>query len=73
MIGRLYDWELWLRACRMGAKFAYVDEFITTEYGPTSSSSLGNAVKLNFPISAAYLQDEIPPGGERSSANPANY
>lgn len=58
VIGRLYDWELWLRAWKMGARFAYVDEFITTEYGPTSSTSLGNAVKLNFPISAAYLQDE---------------
>lgn len=58
VIGRLYDWELWLRARKMGATFAYVDEFITTEYGPTSSSSLGNAVRLNFPISAAYLQDE---------------
>jgi glycosyltransferase involved in cell wall biosynthesis len=57
VIGRLYDWELWLRARKMGARFAYVDEFITTEYGPTSSSSLGNAVNLNFPISAAYLQD----------------
>lgn len=59
VIGRLYDWELWLRAWNMGARFTFVDEFITTEYGPTSSTSLGNAVRLNYPISAAYLQDEF--------------
>lgn len=67
VIGRLYDWELWLRAWKMGARFEYVDDFITTEYGPTSSTSLGNAVTLNFPISAAYLQDE-----ERRTANAAH-
>jgi glycosyltransferase involved in cell wall biosynthesis len=57
-VRRLYDWELWLRARKLGAQFAFVDEFITTEYGPTSPSSLGNSVQLNYPISVAYLQDE---------------
>jgi len=54
---RIADWDLWLRAIRLGARFSSVGRTIGTEYGRISEQSLGNTVAFDVKVSVAYMQD----------------
>lgn len=56
-IRRICDWDLWLRAKVLGAKFNFVNKALSHEYGPSSEVSLGLTVKMDYKLSYAYMSD----------------
>lgn len=58
ILRRCCDWDLWLRALRLGGRFAHVDEVLGTEYGPSSPVSLGRSVNWLLSVTFGYMLDE---------------
>ncbi|HUI25939.1 MAG TPA: glycosyltransferase family A protein, partial [Candidatus Kryptonia bacterium] len=58
VLRRLCDFDLWLRALRLGATFRHLDRCIGTEYGHVSPVSLGRSVQWDFKVAYAYLACE---------------
>jgi glycosyltransferase involved in cell wall biosynthesis len=59
ILRRLCDFDLWLRALRLGARFRHLDRTVGTEYGPVSMASLGRSVDMDFKVTYAYLVCEV--------------
>lgn len=55
---RICDWDLWLRALWMGARFHHLDITSSTEYGLVSPNSIGNTIKWDVKVSYGYMLDE---------------
>ncbi|OAJ51516.1 hypothetical protein A6V36_15945 [Paraburkholderia ginsengiterrae] len=58
MLRRVCDWDLWLRALRLGARFAYLDTVSAVEHGLVSPNSLGNTVAWDVKAVYGYMMDE---------------
>jgi glycosyltransferase involved in cell wall biosynthesis len=59
ILRRLCDFDLWLRALRLGARFGHLDRIVGSEYGPVSMASLGRTVAMDFNVTYAYLACEL--------------
>ena len=55
---RVCDWELWLRALWLGARFRHLPRVVAKEKGHISPTSLGNSVSVDWKVLLPYLQDE---------------
>ncbi|CAE6696375.1 glycosyltransferase [Paraburkholderia haematera] len=58
LLRRVCDWDLWLRALRLGAKFAFLDTVSAVEHGLVSPNSLGNTVAWDVKAVYGYMMDE---------------
>ena len=58
VLRRICDFDLWLRAARLGATFRHLDRCVGTEYGQVSPASLGRTVEWDFKVAYAYLACE---------------
>jgi glycosyltransferase involved in cell wall biosynthesis len=58
LMRRVCDWELWLRALRLGATFSFLPITSATEYGLVSENSIGNTVAWDIKIVYGYMLDE---------------
>lgn len=58
MLRRVCDWDLWLRAMRLGAKFVHLDVVGAVEAGLVSPNSLGNTVAWDVKVVYGYMHDE---------------
>ncbi|MFM0278450.1 glycosyltransferase [Paraburkholderia sediminicola] len=58
LLRRICDWDLWLRALRLGAKFAYLDTVSAVEHGLVSPNSLGNTIAWDVKAVYGYMMDE---------------
>ncbi|NYH22317.1 glycosyltransferase [Paraburkholderia bryophila] len=58
LLRRVCDWDLWLRAMRLGAKFAYLDTVSAIEHGLVSPNSLGNTIAWDVKVVYGYMMDE---------------
>jgi hypothetical protein len=55
---RICDWDLWLRALSLGAKFCHLEQEAAIEYGLRSPNSLGNTIAWSVKVACAYMLDE---------------
>jgi glycosyltransferase involved in cell wall biosynthesis len=58
LMRRVCDWDLWLRAFRLGAKIVHLDTVSAIESGLVSPNSLGNTIAWDLKITYAYMMDE---------------
>ncbi|MEJ0075770.1 MAG: glycosyltransferase [Alphaproteobacteria bacterium] len=58
LMRRVCDWDLWLRALALGAKFCHVDQTGAVEYGLVSENSIGNTVAWDVKVAYGYMLDE---------------
>lgn len=58
MIRRICDWDLWLRAFKLGARLVHLNEALSKEYGPASPVSIGSSVKWDYKVAHSYMTDE---------------
>ncbi|WP_433766618.1 glycosyltransferase [Pseudomonas putida] len=58
ILRRVCDWDLWLRALRLGAKFVHLDTISAVEYGLISPNSLGNTIAWDVKVAYGYMMDE---------------
>lgn len=58
LLRRMCDWDLWLRALALGAKFVHLDQTAAVEYGLVSSNSIGNTVPWDVKVAYAYMLDD---------------
>ncbi|MFM0629601.1 glycosyltransferase [Paraburkholderia xenovorans] len=58
LLRRVCDWDLWLRALRLGAKFVFLDTVSAVEYGLVSPNSLGNTIAWDVKAVYGYMMDE---------------
>ena len=54
---RLCDWELWVRALSLGARFRHLPRIVAEEGGVLSPTSLENTVAIDWKAVYGYLQD----------------
>jgi glycosyltransferase involved in cell wall biosynthesis len=55
ILRRICDWDLWLRALHMGAKYRHLDKVIGREFGTASDFSIGRTVHLDYKIAYPYM------------------
>jgi len=58
LLRRVCDWDLWLRALRLGAKFVFLDTVSAVEHGLVSPNSLGNTIAWDVKAVYGYMMDE---------------
>jgi glycosyltransferase involved in cell wall biosynthesis len=58
LMRRVCDWDLWLRALALGAKFHHLDQIGSLEHGLVSESSIGNTIAWDVKVVYAYMLDE---------------
>jgi glycosyltransferase involved in cell wall biosynthesis len=58
LMRRICDWDLWLRALTLGARFCHVDRVGAVEYGLVSENSIGNTVAWDVKVAYGYMLDE---------------
>ena len=58
LMRRICDWDLWLRALALGARFCYLDRIAAVEYGLQSENSIGNTIAWDVKMACAYMLDE---------------
>ncbi|MEA2874631.1 MAG: hypothetical protein QOH67_4933 [Hyphomicrobiales bacterium] len=58
LMRRICDWDLWLRALALGARFCHLERTGAFEYGLRSANSIGNTIAWDVKIASAYMLDE---------------
>jgi glycosyltransferase involved in cell wall biosynthesis len=58
LMRRICDWDLWLRALALGARFCHVEQTGAFEYGLRSANSIGNTIAWDIKIACAYMLDD---------------
>lgn len=58
LMRRICDWDLWLRALALGAKYCHVEKIGAVEYGLRSANSIGNTVAWDVKVACAYMLDD---------------
>ena len=54
---RVCDWDLWLKALALGAKFKHLDVTSSVEYGLVSENSIGNTIAWDVKVVYGYMLD----------------
>ena len=70
LLRRIYDWDLWLRALKHGARFHHLARVIGEEHGLASPQSLGNSIRYDYKVVAGLIQDEHRQTGYCAALNP---
>jgi glycosyltransferase involved in cell wall biosynthesis len=73
LLRRVCDWDLWLRALRLGAKFHFLDIVSSVEYGLVSSNSIGNTIQWDLKFVYSYMFDETRYAQRSKSLTPKEY
>ena len=58
LMRRICDWDLWLRALALGARFCHIEQTGAFEYGLRSANSIGNTIAWDVKIACAYMLDD---------------
>jgi len=58
LMRRICDWDLWLRALALGARFCHIEQIGAFEHGLRSATSIGNTIAWDVKIACAYMLDE---------------
>jgi glycosyltransferase involved in cell wall biosynthesis len=58
LMRRICDWDLWLRALALGARFCHVEGTGAFEHGLRSANSIGNTIAWDVKIACAYMLDD---------------
>lgn len=59
LLRRICDWDLWLRAAHLGARFQHLDIVAATEHGLVSENSIGNTIAWDVKVAYGYMFDTM--------------
>ena len=57
LLRRICDWDLWLRAIHLGARFHHIATTASVEHGLVSDNSIGNTVAWDIKVAYGYMFD----------------